>query len=202
MTVLALVLYAAYLLVGFGLRTLIQVRRTGDTGFRGLSGRPGTAAWWGAVLFLLAIVLGIGAPIAALAGLPTITLLDHTAVNAAGVVLAALGIALTLIAQLAMGAQWRIGVDESERTELVTGGVFAVVRNPIFTAMGLTGLGLSLVVPNVVAVLGLAAMITAVQLQVRVVEEPYLRRRHGPVYADYQARVGRFLPGVGTRPRP
>jgi protein-S-isoprenylcysteine O-methyltransferase Ste14 len=39
-----------------------------------------------------------------------------------------------------MGASWRIGVDPSERTDLVTGGAFALVRNPIFSAMLLTGI--------------------------------------------------------------
>lgn len=46
MTAAALTLFAVYLTVGFGLRTWLQWRRTGDTGFRGLSGRPGSAPWW------------------------------------------------------------------------------------------------------------------------------------------------------------
>lgn len=40
-----------------------------------------------------------------------------------------------LAAQQAMGRSWRIGVDTDERTELVTEGVFGLVRNPVFTAM-------------------------------------------------------------------
>ncbi|MET9817324.1 MULTISPECIES: hypothetical protein [unclassified Streptomyces] len=40
-----------------------------------------------------------------------------------------------------MGASWRVGVDVGERTALITGGPFAYVRNPIFTAMAVTGLG-------------------------------------------------------------
>lgn len=34
-------------------------------------------------------------------------------------------------------------------------------------------------------------------VQVRLVEEPYLRRTHGVAYTDYAARVGRFLPRLG-----
>jgi len=37
-----------------------------------------------------------------------------------------------------------------------------------------------------------------VKIQVRLVEEPYLLRTHGPAYARYAQRVGRFLPGLGT----
>jgi hypothetical protein len=46
--------------------------------------------------------------------------------------------ALTVIAQFAMAESWRIGVDPNERTPLVTTGAFAMVRNPIFTAMLVT----------------------------------------------------------------
>jgi len=41
---LCLALYGAYLALAFGLRTAIQLRRTGSTGFHGLGGRPGSAA--------------------------------------------------------------------------------------------------------------------------------------------------------------
>jgi protein-S-isoprenylcysteine O-methyltransferase Ste14 len=194
---LALAVCASYLLVAFVVRTLIHVRRTGDSGWRGLSGRPGTAEWWAGILFVVALVLGVAAPIAGLLGLDTIAWLDHPVVNTVGLLTAVVGIALTLAAQLRMGSEWRIGVDESEQTNLVTDGLFALVRNPIFTAMSLTGLGLTLMVPNVVAVAGFIALLVALQLQVRIVEEPYLRALHGAAYAAYEATVGRFLPGLG-----
>ena len=197
MTWLAIVTYAVYLLVAFVVRTIIQVRRTGDSGFRGLSGRAGTAEWWAGVLFVVALAVGVAAPVAGLLGLPTIEWIDHWVVNAIGLLLAAAGIALTLAAQLRMGNEWRIGVDEAEQTKLVTDGLFALVRNPIFTAMGLTGLGLTLMVPNVVALAGFVALVLALELQVRVVEEPYLRALHGHAYARYEATTGRFLPGLG-----
>jgi protein-S-isoprenylcysteine O-methyltransferase Ste14 len=96
-----------------------------------------------------------------------------------------------------MGASWRVGVDPDERTRLVTAGVYRVVRNPILTATIATFTGLVLMVPTVVAVVGLAAVVVGVQLQVRLVEEPILLRAHGDVYQRYRRTVGRFLPGVG-----
>jgi len=42
MAAAALALFVAYLLVAIGVRTWLQVRATGDTGFRGVSGRPGS----------------------------------------------------------------------------------------------------------------------------------------------------------------
>lgn len=198
MATLALVLYAVYLALAFGLRILIQLRRTGSTGFHGLGGRPGSAEWTAGVGFTVALLVGAAAPLLALLDLvEPFGALDVAAVHAAGFVLAVAGIAATFYAQVAMGASWRIGVDPGERTQLVTSGPFALVRNPIFAAMLPTALGLTLMVPSWVAFAGMAGLMLALELQVRVVEEPYLLSVHGEEYATYSARVGRFLPGVG-----
>lgn len=190
--------YALYLALAFGLRTAVQLHRTGSSGFRGLSGRPGSAEWLGGVLFALALLAGVTAPILDVAGaVGPVDAVDGPAAHAAGIALFAVGLAVTLAAQFAMGDQWRIGVDPDERTELVTSGPFALVRNPIFSGMLPASLGLALMVPNVVALLGFAALVLALQIQVRHVEEPYLLRVHGRRYADYAARVGRFVPGIG-----
>jgi protein-S-isoprenylcysteine O-methyltransferase Ste14 len=65
--------------------------------------------------------------------------------------------------------------------------------------MTITAVGLAAMVPSVIAVGGMIALIVALELQVRGVEEPYLRRVHGAAYDRYAAQVGRFLPGVGRR---
>ena len=199
---LALACFALYLGLAFGLRTAVQLRRTGSSGFRGLSGRPGSLEWLGGVLFALALGAGLAAPLLDLAGeLDPVAALDGDLGHGVGLGLFALGLGATLAAQVAMGDAWRIGVDPDERTELVTDGPFALVRNPIFSGMLPTSLGLALMVPNAVALLGLVALLVALEIQVRAVEEPYLLEVHGRRYAAYAARVGRFLPGVG-RMRP
>lgn len=195
---LALILYGVYVLLAFGLRILIQLRRTGSTGFHGLGGRPGSVEWIAGVGFTVALLVGAAAPLLALLDVvEPIVALDTTAVHVVGLVLAVAGIGLTFYAQVAMGASWRIGVDPGERTQLVTTGPFALVRNPIFSAMLPTALGLTMLVPNWVALVGLVGLIAALELQVRVVEEPYLSQVHGGSYSAYAARVGRFAPGVG-----
>jgi protein-S-isoprenylcysteine O-methyltransferase Ste14 len=198
MAIAALALYGVYLTLAFGLRVLIQLRRTGSTGFHGLGGRPGSAEWVAGVGFTVALLVGAAAPVLALLDLiEPFAALDVTALHAVGLALAVAGIAATFYAQVAMGESWRIGVDPGERTQLVTAGPFALVRNPIFAAMLPTALGLTLMVPSWVAIAGLIGLMLALELQVRVVEEPYLLSVHGEEYASYSARVGRFLPGVG-----
>ena len=194
----ALGFYALFLLLAFGVRTLVQLRRTGSSGFHGISGSPGSAEWMGGVLFFVALVLGAAAPAMDLLGvLDPIDALDGEIGNAAGAGLVFGGFLTTLVAQAAMGDSWRIGVDESERTELVTAGPFATVRNPVFSGMIPVAVGLALMVPNFVAVLAVVALVTALEIQTRLVEEPYLMRAHGDAYRSYAARAGRFLPLVG-----
>jgi protein-S-isoprenylcysteine O-methyltransferase Ste14 len=71
------------------------------------------------------------------------------------------------------------------------------VRNPFFTGMLSVAAGATLAAPSRGGALALAALLAAVTAQVRVVEEPHLRRTFGEEYAAYARRVGRFLPGVG-----
>lgn len=150
------------------------------------------------MLFVAALVLGTLAPALQIAGsVDPIATLDTGTVGAIGVALTVAGVALTLAAQRAMGASWRVGVDHAETTQLVTGGPFALVRNPVFAAMFPTGVGLALIAPNAVAIAAVVALIAALELQTRVVEEPYLLATHGAPYAQYAARVGRFAPGIG-----
>jgi protein-S-isoprenylcysteine O-methyltransferase Ste14 len=120
-------------------------------------------------------------------------------VQGVGSLLAVVGIGLTIGAQLSMRDSWRIGVDASERTELRTSGMFRMVRNPIFTAMDITATGMLLMVPTAVSLSGLVALIVALHLQVRVVEEPYLLRTHGESYERYRSTAGRFLPRIGSK---
>jgi protein-S-isoprenylcysteine O-methyltransferase Ste14 len=197
MAVLALVLIAAWLLLVAGLRTLIQLRRTGDASAPRFRDRPGSPQWWARLLSGVGFAGAVAAPLAELAGLDPITILDRTPFRAAGAVLVVVGIAATLATQLAMGASWRPDVDPTTRTALVTTGPFRLVRNPIFTATAATAAGLALIVPNLVAVTMLAAFLTALQVQVRLVEEPYLHRVHGTAWEQYAARTGRFLPWIG-----
>jgi protein-S-isoprenylcysteine O-methyltransferase Ste14 len=199
MAVLALVLLAVWLLLVAGLPTLIQIRRTGTASVPRFRDRPGSAQWWARLLSGVGFACAVAAPLAELAGLDPIAVLDRTPVRAAGAVLVVVGIAATLAAQLAMGASWRPDVDPKVRTDLVTSGPFQLVRNPVFTATAATAAGLALLVPNLLAAAMLVAFMAALQVQVRLVEEPYLARVHGTAWERYAARTGRFLPWIGRQ---
>ncbi|MBK0868699.1 isoprenylcysteine carboxylmethyltransferase family protein [Saccharopolyspora sp. HNM0986] len=188
-------LLIAFSLLDGAARIWIQRRRTGDTGVR----RPtNPVQWWARGTFAVGILLsGLIAPLFELTGLSALAILDRQAVRVLGVAIAALGLLGTFGAQFAMGASWRTTVDPTEQPALVTTGPFRIVRNPVYTTVIIMTIGFVLTVPNVIAIVGVGAVITGSQLQVRLVEEPYLSRIHGAAYLNYAADVGRFLPGIG-----
>lgn len=185
-------LVTMFFLSALGVRPLLHRLRTGRWGFNGLSGRVGSLGWWGGATFVLSMVLtpfalawpAFESPAAPLA-----------------IALAVAGLLFTLLAQSGMGASWRIGVDAREQTSLVTTGVFAFVRNPVFSGMLLFASGLTLLWPNLLSLGAAIALFVAVELQVRFVEEPYLRALHGDAWSTWAAKVGRFAPLLGRVPQ-
>jgi protein-S-isoprenylcysteine O-methyltransferase Ste14 len=187
----AAVLDVVFLVVAFGARTCVQIQRTGESGWR--LGRPRSAVESAArglmvasgLLLAAALLVGDGRD-----GLAAV----------AGIVVCVAAIVLVWVAQMQMGASWRIGVDPDETTELVLSRLYGVVRNPIYTGMVAFTVGQVLMVSSLTAWLAVVAMTAGVQLQVRLIEEPYLARTHGEDFARLAATAGRFVPGLGLRP--
>lgn len=98
----------------------------------------------------------------------------------------------TAIAQMQMGASWRIGIDKKNQTELVKKGLFKVSRNPIFLGMRLALLGFFLTIPNAITLLTLGLGDVLMQIQVRL-EEEHLRNLHGERYAEFCRKVRRWI---------
>lgn len=192
----ALVVFVLAMLAAFGWRSVVHLRATGDAGLRLDAGPVGSPGWWGKLLFIAALLLAAAAPVLTLTGVVG-PFVWHPVLAVAGLVIALAGVAVTLAAQWQMGNSWRVGVDPTERTTLVTTGLFAHLRNPICTGMIAVVAGLAAMAPSLIMLLALLFLVAAVQIQVRVVEEPYLVTIHGSAYRGYAAHAGRFLPAVG-----
>jgi protein-S-isoprenylcysteine O-methyltransferase Ste14 len=202
MPIVALALLALYGLLAFGVRMAVQLRRTGSSGLKMLSGDSSSVEWACGLLVALAAALCLaGLALQIAHALTPVEALDGELAHALGTALLCAGIACTIVAQLCMGDAWRIGVDPRERTQLVTHGPFAIVRNPIFACMIPAFLGVALLAPNPSTIAAAIVLVAALELQTRLVEEPYLAAVHGERYASYAARVGRFLPWIGRRAR-
>src|SRR5699024_8035051 len=137
------------------------------------------------------VLTGFTAPLLQLIGvLEPVTPLDSTMVHFIGIAFALIGITGTLAAQHSMGKSWRIGVDPGETTDLVRSGIFAVVRNPVFTMVLIAAAGFALLAPNLLALSTWGILFVAIEMQVRILEEPYLYRTHGMDSETYPDTLG------------
>ncbi len=78
-------------------------------------------------------------------------------------------------------------------TALVTDGIFAYSRNPIYVAMTMLYLGIALIVASPWMLILLPPLLIIMQLGVIKREEAYLREKFGQAYIDYCARVRRWM---------
>lgn len=176
------------------MRVLLHHRRTGDSGVRVSNATARPAARLSNVLLIVAFLGTFGlAAWDTFGGLPQAWSPGRLGLLV-GSALCVLGIAGTILSQHQMGAAWRLGVDETERTDLVIHGLYAYSRNPIYFAIMVFGLGLGLLVPHPWMVLFLLIGYLAIEVHVRKVEEPHLLQLHGEEFERYRRRVNRYVP--------
>src|SRR5438067_3172459 len=177
-------MYMMFLGAAFGVRTLVHRRLTGSSGWLT---PPTTAAWVGDVLFTVGVMTVAAAPMVDVLGsLPAAPALDHVAIDIAGVIVLAAGATVALTARAEMGVTWRAGIDLSDHDTLVTRGLFRVVRNPFYSGVLTASAGVALVVPSVVSAAGWLLVLIGCAIDVRLVEEPHLRRVPGSAFAAYE----------------
>jgi protein-S-isoprenylcysteine O-methyltransferase Ste14 len=124
-------------------------------------------------------------------GLPPIAWLDKSWLRTLGWGVLAISGTVLIWAQAQMGLSWRIGLDADAPGPLVTHGLFARSRNPIFLSMRLNLLGLMLLLPNLFSFLLLVCGELLIQIQVRL-EEAHLPLIYGQAYETYRAEVPRW----------
>jgi protein-S-isoprenylcysteine O-methyltransferase Ste14 len=117
---------------------------------------------------------------------------ESNLVKTAGLIILATSLIGTYIAQGNMKKSWRVGIDQQQKTDLVTTGIFRYSRNPIYVGMLASIIGLFMVTPNGFTLLLLVIGYLLIQVQVRV-EEDFLLGMHGDEYVNYKASVRRFI---------
>ena len=155
-----------------------------DTDIAGVIVRP-------PVLFLTALLLGIllefVRPLGG--GLANASL----AQLAAGAVLAGAGITLLVAAMRRFTAAGTNVPTVLPSTALVTSGIYARTRNPIYLGLTVIHAGLAIGLNAWWAVLILVPVLIVLKVGVVDREERYLERKFGDAYRDYCARVRRWI---------
>jgi protein-S-isoprenylcysteine O-methyltransferase Ste14 len=112
--------------------------------------------------------------------------------SSAGAILCLAGLILFVLSLISFGRSFRVGIDPDHPDKLVTTGIFAFSRNPIYVAFGFVLLGQFLLFSNWIL---LAYLLAAVWLFHRQVlrEEEFLKKHYGQEYFEYSAQVRRYL---------
>ncbi|WP_137904058.1 methyltransferase family protein [Chryseobacterium sp. 2VB] len=121
-----------------------------------------------------------------------INALEYNLIQYTGLGLMMMALIWVVIAQLQMKNSWRIGIDSTTKTELVTDGLFRFSRNPVFLGMTISLIGFFLVFPTVITFSFLLTGNILMQIQIRL-EEEFLLKEHGEIYLTYKKRVKRML---------
>lgn len=119
-------------------------------------------------------------------------LVSSSAAQSIGVAFVTLGLVIFGLAFISFGDSWRVGFDQRTPGALVTGGVFAVSRNPIYVFLDLWFIGTFLIDGTLIFLIFAALAIGFLHWQI-LQEEKFLLRLYGRPYQDYCQRTGRYL---------
>lgn len=130
-----------------------------------------------------------------LSGLRPLPLVDQPGVDELGLFVGVAGLILCWMAQRTMAASWRVGIDETNPTELITSGPFRLIRNPTYSGLFTLAVGFWLIWPTWAVLTFALLFVVMLEVQVRC-EEEYMLRQHGEAYEAYFAQTKRYIPGV------
>ena len=110
----------------------------------------------------------------------------------AGVVVCFIGLLGFYLSLRAFGDSFRVGIDDKNPDKLVTTGIFAISRNPIYVSFAFFFLGIFLVMPTLIFMLIFLFAVLLFHRQV-LREEKFLKSYYGKDYVRYCQRVPRYL---------
>jgi protein-S-isoprenylcysteine O-methyltransferase Ste14 len=121
-----------------------------------------------------------------------ILFLENNVLKIIGLILIHISLLWIAIAQYQMSNSWRIGIDEKNKTELVTSGIFSISRNPIFLGMIISVIGIFFIIPNALSFFTAIATYFIIHIQIRL-EEMFLKGQHGEQYLAYKKNTRRLI---------
>ena len=127
--------------------------------------------------------------------LARVDLLSSWAFDLLGGTVGLAGLGLAALAQTTMGSSWRVGIDTTHNTDLISVGIYRWIRNPTYVGLHLVNVGLWVIWPTTIVISYAVLFFLVMDIQVRC-EEEFLTNVHGERYSEYAARTWRYLPRV------
>lgn len=114
-------------------------------------------------------------------------------IRVVGICIGFLGVIVFVISVVTMRDNWRAGVSKTDKTELVTNGIYQISRNPAFLGFDLVYIGILLMFFNIGLFIASAFAVLMFHLQIVNVEEDFLLAAFGEEYLEYRKRVCRYI---------
>ncbi len=122
----------------------------------------------------------------------SVRLVDAMPAKLLGVAMIVCAFVIFVLALRALGNSWRLGIDENHPGLLVTTGIYAYSRNPIYLFFDLYFLGTFLINGSLFFLV--MTVLVALNLHYQILqEERFLARVHGATYEAYRARTARYV---------
>ncbi|WP_340004031.1 isoprenylcysteine carboxylmethyltransferase family protein [Paenibacillus sp. FSL K6-0276] len=117
---------------------------------------------------------------------------DNPVIHFIGVGVVALGCSIFIQAMIAMRTSWRVGIDKTTVTKLITHSIYKYSRNAAFIGFDLMFLGLYLMYPNILTLIIFILNIVAIHLLI-LQEEQHLKSVFGDEYIQYCNNTPRYI---------
>lgn len=109
-----------------------------------------------------------------------------------GVGISLLGIIVFVLAMVTMKDSWRAGIDLTQKTAMITNGIYQYSRNPAFVGFDLFYIGFALLFSNILVLISSSMAITLLHLQI-LEEEKFLSIVYGEAYLEYKKKTCRYV---------
>jgi len=109
-----------------------------------------------------------------------------------GVCLVVIGLVVILSCQFQLGRSYRLNLPGTS-TRLITTGLYAISRNPLYLGLYMALFGIFLMLPNWLYLFSLLFFIVNYHYKIKILEEPFLLQQFCDTYSDYCSRVRRYL---------
>jgi protein-S-isoprenylcysteine O-methyltransferase Ste14 len=111
-----------------------------------------------------------------------------------GGLVVALGIAIRLKALVDLGTAFSMKVEKKENQALVTRGLYATIRHPLYLASLVIALGIPILLSAWLTLV--FTILTIAGILARIRKEEQFMQEQFPGYAEYARKTWRLLPGI------
>jgi protein-S-isoprenylcysteine O-methyltransferase Ste14 len=112
-----------------------------------------------------------------------------------GIILAILGVIIAIAARRKLASNWSSNVEFKKDHTLITTGIYAYMRHPIYTGIACMGVGTFFVFHSLLSLLFLVVMVTFCVFKLK--KEEVLLMKHFPKeYPEYKKKTKALIPFI------